>query len=121
MWTSRKFSTAFFVKYGQDGGHTHQDDQNKYVYPISDDGYWNCGSHFYLGRVLRSQVARLRASDWEFYAAGSWTRDVGAATPLSGFENGQMKQTMGSPLWLAKLRPRTATRDASSNRHSAPS
>ncbi len=103
MWTSRKFSTAFFVKYGKDGGNTRQDDQDKYVYAISNDGYWNCGSHFYLGRVPRSQIARLQASDWEFYADGKWTRDVEAATALPGFANGQMKETMGSPLWVARL------------------
>lgn len=103
MWSSKKFSTAFFVKYGQDGGRTSQDGQDKYVYAISNDGYWNCGSHFYLGRVLRPKIGRLQAADWDFYADGRWTKNVEDATPLTGFSNGHMKDAMGSPLWISKL------------------
>jgi hypothetical protein len=104
MWTSRKFSTGFFVKYGQNGGGTRQDDQDKYVYAISNDGYWNCGSYFYLGRVSRSKIADLNPADWEFLADGKWSGKVDAATPVPGFPNGRMKCTMGSPIWLAKIR-----------------
>jgi hypothetical protein len=104
MWTSRKFSTAFFVKYGQNGGRTTQDDQDRYVYAISNDGYWNCGSYFYLGRVPRSRIADLNAADWEFLTEGKWTEKVDDATPIPGFPNGRMKCTMGSPLWLAGIR-----------------
>ncbi len=38
VWTSPKFSTAFFFKYGQNGGDTRQDDQDQYVYAISNPG-----------------------------------------------------------------------------------
>lgn len=104
MWTSKKFSTAFFFKYGQDGGRTTQDDQDKYVYAVSNDGYWNCGSHFYLGRVLRSAIGNLNAGDWQYFSHGAWSKEVEDATPLPGFSNGHMKDTMGSPLWIAPLR-----------------
>ena len=50
-WTNKMFSTAFFFKYGQNGGATKQDEQDKYVYAVSNDGYWNSGSAFYLGRI----------------------------------------------------------------------
>jgi hypothetical protein len=104
MWTSRKFSTAYFVKYGQNGGRSTQDDQDKYVYAISNDGYWNCGSYFYLGRVSRSKIGNLNPADWEFLSDGKWSGKVEDATPVPGFPNGWMKCTMGSPIWLGKIR-----------------
>ncbi|MDR3711828.1 MAG: hypothetical protein P4L51_03345, partial [Puia sp.] len=98
MWTSHKFSTAFFVKYGQDGGKTQQDNQNRYVYAISNNGYWNCGSEFYLGRVPRSKIMNLNPTDWEFLSNGKWVTNPDDATPIPGFSNGRMKDTMGSPI-----------------------
>jgi hypothetical protein len=104
MWTNKMFSTGFFFKYGQNGGSTKQDDQDKYVYAISNDGYWNCGSAFYLGRVLRTKMGDLNANDWQYLCNGQWTNELAKATPVPGFPTGQMKCTMGSPLWLASLR-----------------
>ncbi len=103
MWTNKKFSTAFFFKYGQDGGRTHQDDQNKYVYAISNDGYWDDGSAFYLGRVLRSKLSKLDARDWQYYSNGQWTDNLDAATAVPGLPYGETKSAMGSPIWLASL------------------
>jgi hypothetical protein len=104
MWTNKMFSTAFFFKFGQNGGATRQDDQDKYVYAISNDGYWNCGSAFYLGRVLRSKIGDLNASAWEYSSNGGWTPDLAHATPVPGFPGGLMKCTVGSPIWLASLK-----------------
>jgi len=104
MWTDKRFSTAFFFKYGRNGGTTTQDDQDKFVYAISNDGYWNCGSSFRLGRVPRGKIGDLNAADWEYYWDGGWTRDLGKATPVPGFPNGEMKCTVGSPLWLPSLK-----------------
>ena len=104
LWTSPKFSTAAFIKYGPNGSATTQDDQDKYVYAISNDGYWNCGCHFYLGRVLRSKIVDLKAADWQYYSHGNWSGRIGNVTPIAGFPNGQMKCTMGSPIWLAGIR-----------------
>ncbi len=103
MWTSFKFSTAYFFKYGKNGGSGAQDSQDKYVYAISNDGYWNDGTNFYLGRVPRTKIGSLHASDWQFYANGQWISNVEGATPIPGFPNGQVKCTSGSPLWLAAL------------------
>ncbi len=73
MWTSPKFSTAYFFKYGKNGGSSTQDAQDKYVYAISNDGFWNDGQNLYLGRVLRAKIGNLQATDWQFYANGAWT------------------------------------------------
>ena len=104
MWTSRKFSTAFFFKYGRDGGSTTQDDQDKFVYAISNDGYWNCGSAFYLGRVLRAKIADLNPADWQYFSNGKWSSNVEDASPIPGLPNGQMKCGSGSPIWLVALK-----------------
>jgi len=103
MWTNRWFSTGFFFKYGQNGGHTAQDDQDKYVYVMSNDGYWNSGSAFYLGRVPRARIGRLDVADWEYFSRGSWSSDLTRATPVPGLPNGENKCTMGTPVWLAAL------------------
>jgi hypothetical protein len=103
MWNSRKFSTGFFFKYGQNGGATKQDDADHYVYVISNDGYWNCGADFYLGRVLRSKIGGLNAADWQYFSNGRWSPHLDDATPVPGFPNGQMKCTGGSPIWIADL------------------
>jgi hypothetical protein len=104
MWTNKMFSTAFFFKYGQNGGNTRQDDQDKFVYAISNDGYWNCGSAFYLGRVPRAKIGNLNVADWQYFSDGKWTGELGAATPVPGLPNGQNKCTMGSPVWLSALK-----------------
>ena len=104
MWTNKMFSTAFFFKYGQNGGSTRQDDQNQFVYAISNDGYWNCGSAFYLGRVPRAKIGNLNAADWQYYCDDKWTNELSAATPIPGLPNGQNKCTMGSPVWLPSLK-----------------
>lgn len=103
MWTNKMFSTGFFFKYGQNGGQTQQDEQDKYVYVISNDGYWNSGSAFYLGRVPRAKIGNLHAADWEYFRNGSWTSDLVLATPVPGLPNGENKCTMGTPVWLAAL------------------
>jgi hypothetical protein len=103
MWTNKMFSTGFFFKYGQNGGNTTQDGQDKYVYAISNDGYWNSGSAFYLGRVPRAKIGNLNAADWEYFSNGSWTSDLNRATPVPGLPNGENKCTMGTPVWLASL------------------
>ncbi len=104
MWTNRMFSTAFFFKYGQNGGKTKQDDQDRFVYAISNDGYWNCGFAFYLGRVLRTKIGDLNAGDWQYFTGGNWTSNLREATPVPGLPNGQMKCTMGTPLWLDSMK-----------------
>lgn len=104
MWTNRMFSTAYFFKYGRNGGNTRQDEQDQFVYAISNDGYWNCGTAFYLARVPRAKIGNLDAADWQFYSDGKWTSDLDAATPVPGLPNGEKKCTMGSPIWLPSLK-----------------
>jgi hypothetical protein len=82
-----RFATPYFVEYGQDGK-AAVDNADRYVYAISNDGFWDNGNNMILGRVARAKITDLRAADWEFYVGGdgmedaAWTKDVNKARPV---------------------------------------
>lgn len=84
MFPSGRFATPYFVEYGQDGK-ASVDNADSYIYAISNNGFWDNGDNMILGRVLRTKIADLNASDWEFYAGGdgmeasAWTADMNKA------------------------------------------
>jgi hypothetical protein len=84
MFPGRRFATPYFVEYGQDGK-ASVDNADRYVYAISNDGFWDNGNNMILGRVARAKIADLHAADWEFYVGGdgmedaAWTRDANNA------------------------------------------
>jgi hypothetical protein len=65
-----------------------QDGADRYAYAISNNGFWNGGDFFVLGRVKRTDLAKLNAGDWSYYtggdgaADGSWSADLGRAKPV---------------------------------------
>lgn len=65
------FATPFFVKYGRDGAPPAPapDEADRYVYAVSNDGYWDNGNAMHLGRVARADLPNPRLEDWEFCAA----------------------------------------------------
>lgn len=76
MFTTTKFSTPGFIQYGKDYQGNTAHNSNNYVYAISNDGSWNNGSKFYLGRVLVSNIGNLSAADWSFYIGGDGMSDA---------------------------------------------
>lgn len=87
MFPGRPFATGFFIQYGKNASvKAHGSD--RFVYAISNDGYWNNGNSLILGRVPRNKLSRLNGADWEFYRGGdgmqdaAWTRDVHRAALL---------------------------------------
>ena len=88
MWPGAAFGAPFFIHYGKNGGHVRQDNADRYVYAISTNGFWNDGDTYLLGRVERSKLANLEASDWTYHAGGdgmldhSWIGDVHQAKPI---------------------------------------
>jgi hypothetical protein len=84
MFPGPRFATPYFVEYGQDGK-ASADNADRWVYAISNDGFWDNGNNMILGRVARSKIADLNAADWEFYTGGdgmedaTWTQDVNKA------------------------------------------
>lgn len=86
MFPESQFATPYFVDYGKT--RPNVDGADRYVYAISNNGYWDNGDSMILGRVERGRIADLNGKDWEFFAGGdgtnhsNWTRDAGQASPL---------------------------------------
>ncbi len=84
----RRFATPYFIHYGRDGAAPARDNANRYVYAISNNGFWCNGDDYVLGRVERSRIARLDPADWEYFAGGdgsadrSWSVDPLDARPI---------------------------------------
>lgn len=85
MFPGPRFATPYFIHYGQDGAAPSVDYADRYVYAISNNGFWCNGDNYILGRMARSRIGRLDASDWEFYTGGdgaqdaSWSNEMAAA------------------------------------------
>jgi hypothetical protein len=81
-----RFATPYFVEYGH--SRANVDNSGQYVYAVSNDGFWDCGSDMVLGRVLRSKIGALNGADWEYFTGGdgmsaaAWTRNMKDANPL---------------------------------------
>ncbi len=88
MFPGSRFATPYFINYGQDGHQAVADQSDRYVYGLSNDGFWDNGSTMVLGRVLRSQLPHLNGADWQFYKQGdgaddaNWTSKAEEAVPV---------------------------------------
>ena len=86
------FTTPQFINYGRDDNvASTADGGDQYVYAVSNDGWAYDGSYMILGRVLRSQIGDLNASEWQFYtgpaggdgtSSANWSSDVSGATHI---------------------------------------
>lgn len=88
MWPGAAFGAPFFVHYGRNGGQAEEDNAREYVYACSTNGFWNDGDSLILGRVRRSDLARLNSADWEYLSGpdgsmpSSWSRAIEHASPI---------------------------------------
>ncbi|MGA7700935.1 MAG: DUF4185 domain-containing protein [Thermoguttaceae bacterium] len=71
----RRFAAPYFIEYGRDGEAT-VDNADRYVYALSNNGFWDNGDNLTLGRVARSKIAKLSGSDWEFFRGGDGMDDA---------------------------------------------
>jgi len=84
MFPGSRFATPYFIQFGTDGYST-VDNADKYVYAVSNNGFWDNGDNLILGRVPRNKIAGLNAADWQFYTGGDgmkdncWNNDVNKA------------------------------------------
>lgn len=87
QFEGQDFSTPYFIHYGKNGA-ASTDNADLYVYAISNNGFWDNGDNYKLGRVLKSAIGNLTASDWQYYKGGdglltaSWTNILTQATPI---------------------------------------
>ena len=88
MWPGPRFGGPGFIHYGQNGGQAARDRADQFVYIVSNNGFWNGGDDFILGRIRRADLPGLNAADWRYYAGGdgledrSWTGDCAKAKPI---------------------------------------
>jgi hypothetical protein len=84
MFPGMKFGAPYFVWHGRDG-RASVDNANKYVYAVANNGHFEDGDYYILGRVLKRKLPDLNAADWQFYAGGdgmaarNWTGDIDRA------------------------------------------
>lgn len=70
MFPGQRFGAPFFIEYGKNGtGTAHGAD--KYVYAISNDGFWNNGNTMILARCPREKMSDLNGADWKYYIGNS--------------------------------------------------
>jgi hypothetical protein len=85
MFPGQRFGAPYFIWYGQDGAGS-QDGASEYVYAISNDGFFEAGDDYVLGRVSRTRIADLDGSDWEFWCGTpetpAWTSKLTDAVPV---------------------------------------
>jgi hypothetical protein len=91
MFSGSFFATPYFIDYGKSQVAAHGAD--RYIYAISNNGYWDNGDTLVLGRVLRDRIGRLNGADWEFFTGGvhgdgmdnaNWVGNAALATPILG-------------------------------------
>jgi hypothetical protein len=104
MFPGSRFATPYFISYGQDGREAVADQSDKYVYALSNNGFWDNGDNLVLGRVLRSRIGELHAKDWQFLKArdgaeeSNWSSNMADAHPVIENPN---HLGMGGPAYLA--------------------
>ncbi len=88
MWPGKRFGAPFFIHYGRNGGQTPQDGADRFVYALSNNGFWNGGDDYILARVPRDRIAGLNAADWTYFTGGdgldakSWSEQIALAAPI---------------------------------------
>jgi hypothetical protein len=106
MFPGKRFGAPYFVWYGKDG-EASVDNGDQYVYALSNNGHFENGDDYVLGRVLRSNLPDLSAADWSFYTAGdgmkedSWTTSLGDAKPILTYAG---KASMTGMTYIESLR-----------------
>jgi len=87
MFPGEAFGAPYFVWYEQDGK-ASVDNAGKYVYAVANNGHFEDGDYYILGRVLRKKLPELNAANWQFFTGGdgmksrNWTDDIAAAKPI---------------------------------------
>ncbi|HXR92591.1 MAG TPA: hypothetical protein VN750_20175 [Steroidobacteraceae bacterium] len=87
MFPGKRFGAPYFVWYGKDGN-ANVDNADQYVYAVSNNGHFENGDNYVLGRVSRRKLPELSAADWSFYKGGdgaraeSWTSKLDEAKPV---------------------------------------
>jgi hypothetical protein len=86
MFPGSSFAAPYFIDYGRQ--RPAVDGADRYVYAISNNGFWDNGDRLILARVPRDRIGRQDARDWEFLASSglarstTWSRSAEDAHPI---------------------------------------
>ncbi len=106
MFPGSRFAAPYFVEYGQDG-RASVDNADRYVYALSNDGFWDNGNNLILGRVARSKIGNLSASDWQYYRGGDGMEDSAWMSDMAGAKlvlDAPGRLGMNGAVWVPGLR-----------------
>jgi Domain of unknown function (DUF4185) len=84
MFPGLRFGAPYFVWYGKDGA-ASVDNADNYVYAVSNNGHFEDGDDYILGRVSKKKLPDLNAADWKFFTGGdgldddNWTSEIDRA------------------------------------------
>src|ERR1700722_19607259 len=87
MFPGLRFGAPYFVWYGKDGA-ASVDNADKYVYAVANNGHFEDGDDYILGRVSKSKLPDLNAADWQFFTGGdgmedgNWISEISNAKPI---------------------------------------
>ena len=88
MWPGPRFGGPGFIHYGKNGGQVSYDQADKYVYAVSNNGFWNGGDDLILARIARADLPKLNPADWRYYQGGdgqaeaAWSAKLSEAKPI---------------------------------------
>ena len=83
MFPGMRFATPFFIHFGKEYAAATVDKADRYVYATSNNGFWDNGDNYILGRVPRSKIGALNAADWSFYKGGDGMQDSNWARQMN--------------------------------------
>jgi hypothetical protein len=87
MFDGLRFGAPYFVWYGQDGA-ASVDNAGKYIYAVANNGHFEDGDDYVLGRVANGKLAKLNGADWQFFTGGdgmfsrNWSHDMTRAKAI---------------------------------------
>ena len=63
----RALRRPIFIQYGRSAG---VDNSDRFIYAVSNVGFWDRGNDMIRGRMLKSKIAGLIGADWEYFTSG---------------------------------------------------
>ena len=64
------------------------DHADKYIYAVANNGHFEDGDYYILGRVSKKKLPNLDAKDWQFFTGGNgmsarhWSANIDKAAPI---------------------------------------
>ena len=97
MWTSPKFSTAFFFKYGRNGGHDRRTIKTNTSMPSPTTAIGIADRILPWPGPARENRPISTPADWQYFSHGHWSASIDDATPIAGLSQRPDEMHHGQP------------------------